>query len=86
MVTAWIVAYKNSEFQNWQEFFGADELSMAQDAAKLIDDAQLVCIFYNRPGWQERHPRYVVTDRRDKSNWPINGLGGLINSLQSDWF
>jgi len=86
MVTTWIVAYKNSEFQMWQEFFGADELSVAQNAAKLLDDAQLVCIFYNRPGWQERRPRYVVADRRDKSNWPINGLGGLINSLQSDWF
>jgi hypothetical protein len=29
--------------------------------------------------------RYSV-DNRDKSKFPIRGLSGLINSLESDWF
>ena len=89
MTLTWIVAYKCSEFQMWQEYLAADELQMAQEAAELCaaDQArQLVCIFYNKPGWEKRRPRYVIADRREKANWPINGLGGLINSLSSDYF
>lgn len=89
MITTWIVAYKNSEFQLWQEYFGADDLATAQNAAKLCADdesRQLVCIFYNRPGWQDKAPKYIIVDRRDKTNWPIHGLGDLINSAPSNYF
>jgi hypothetical protein len=42
-------------------------------------------IFRNRPNWRDYHPRYFAS-YRDRSNDPINGLGGLINSLDSSWF
>lgn len=42
-------------------------------------------IFRNRENWIDFRPRRYL-DLRDKSNAPIIGLGGLINSFESDYF
>ena len=66
--------------------FIQSDLSLSE-AKELLStsDHETTGIFKQRPGWSEYRPRYLK-DNRDKSSWPICNLGGLINSLESDWF
>jgi len=78
----WIVAVDVDG--DWQEHTTTDDLEEAIETARSTE-YDLVGVFRKRDGWQEHRPRYLI-DRRDKSNWAICGLGGLVNSLDSSWF
>jgi len=80
----WIVAIAE-DGNDWQECATSDSLADAIEAAKHIEEHDLVGVFRKRDGWQGYKPGYLI-DRRDKSDWPICGLGGLVNSLPSSWF
>ena len=82
-MTKWIVAIAEDD-DDWQEYATLDSLEEAVEMAKATE-GDLVGVFRKRVGWQDYKPGYLI-DRRDKSDWPIQGLGGLINSLPSSWF
>ena len=78
----WIVAIETDG--EWQEHATCDDYDEAIETAK-ITEGDLIGVFRERGGWQDRKPGYLI-DRRDKSDWPIQGLGELISSLDSSWF
>ena len=81
-MSTWIIAVDIDG--EWQEHATSDSLEEAVETAKSTE-GNLVGVFRERDGWQGYKPSHLI-DRRDKSNWPIQGLGGLINSLDSSWF
>ncbi len=74
-----------------EEYTICDDLRTAQQdfeecAASQLSVGHAVAIFYYRPHWQSSQPLYL-RDSRDKSGWPISeGLGGIINTLPSNYF
>ena len=81
-MSTWIVAIETDG--EWQEHATSDSLEKAVEMAKSTE-GNLIGVFRNRDGWQECKPSHLI-DRRDKSDWPIQGLGELISSLDSSWF
>lgn len=86
-----ITAYKRNGEENWLGYKAADTLEGARDqmhtVAKL-DTVQMAAIFPEHHwhyGLVTCRPLYLV-DKADRSNAPICGLGGLINSLDSGNF
>ena len=84
-MSTWIVAIDVDG--EWQEHATGSALDEAIETAKRAETEGhlLVGVFRNREGWQDRKPCHLI-DRRDKSQAPIQGLGGLIDSLDSSWF
>jgi len=77
----WIVAYKT--FLGWQMYVKCDDFGFAKHAFELCSQKrELVGIFRNGPGWENSKPRYL-SDKRDKSGWPIRNAESIINSAQS---
>jgi hypothetical protein len=81
-MVSWIIAYREGDY--WQAVNEASSLPESLEMAEGCDK-EWIGIFRHRPDWADYKPRYVI-DRRDKSKFPIMGLGGLINSLDSSWF
>ena len=84
-MSTWIVAIDVGG--EWQEHATGNTLDEAIETAEQAETEGhlLVGVFRNREHWQDYKPGYLI-DRRDKSDWPIRELGGLINSLDSSWF
>ena len=82
-MSTWIIAVDIDG--EWQEHATSDSLEEAVETAQRIEEHDLVGVFRERDGWQDYKPSYLI-DRRDKSQAPIQGLGGLIDSLDSSWF
>lgn len=74
--------------EDWQSFAEAESMNEAEQKMNLCteDESRLmIAVFRKRQNWQDYKPMRL-RDFRDKSDWPIRNLEGLINSLDSSWF
>jgi len=90
-VSKWLVAV-SMEIDARDPFMSVESYHATRDAAILrahyLDwrcGYSYIAVYTHSGHSNYRRPRYTI-DRRDKSSWPICGLGGLINSLSADWF
>lgn len=74
------------EFNRWEIYCKNVSLQGAVLIYEEIkEDYDQVGVFKQKINWKECKP-FRLRDNRNKSTWPISGLGGLISSLGSDWF
>lgn len=87
----WIIAQRING-GDWKiRFYSFKNECPSLDNSRVIDETPIgemkqseFAVFRFSDNWKDRRPRRLL-DLRDKSNFPIVGLGGLINSLESDW-
>jgi len=89
MATRYIVIVKPAG-EVMQDFYGNDDYSAAKAAYQIAQRYEkhewiALVIRSREPGSPANHYHArLLDDRRDKSQAKINGLEGLINSVQSD--
>lgn len=90
MLRMYGVYYRQSIHQLWQFYVGCDERSIAiQDAEKFIAAHPIndVMIATYPAGWPENWHRICWQHNgADHSKDTIGEVGGIINSLQADYF
>ena len=89
MIPKWILAQRIDGGEWKIRFYSFKTECPSLSDSRMLDETQIgemkqseFAVFRYSENWQDRRPRRLL-DLRDKSNFPIRGLEGLINSRSS---